>query len=89
MLCRVSNLPLGLSILCSSTIRRDYHGQSKWQADSVFEDPFWVGVFEHVEDGKLSVAKVILAQNQRVMKFKSLFKSIIAVCNLVQLWQLL
>ena len=24
-----------------------------------FEDPFWVGVFEHVEDGKLSVAKVI------------------------------
>ena len=24
-----------------------------------FEDPFWVGVFEHIEDGKLSVAKVI------------------------------
>ena len=24
-----------------------------------FEDPFWVGAFEHVEDGKLSVAKVI------------------------------
>ena len=24
-----------------------------------FEDSFWVGVFEHVEDGKLSVAKVI------------------------------
>ena len=24
-----------------------------------FEEPFWVGVFEHVEDGKLSVAKVI------------------------------
>ena len=23
-----------------------------------FEDPFWVGVFEHIEDGKLSVAKV-------------------------------
>lgn len=23
-----------------------------------FEDPFWVGVFERVEDGKLSVAKV-------------------------------
>ena len=24
-----------------------------------FEEPFWVGIFEHIEDGKLSVAKVI------------------------------
>ena len=24
-----------------------------------FEESFWVGVFEHIEDGKLSVAKVI------------------------------
>ena len=23
-----------------------------------FEEPFWVGVFEHIEGGKLSVAKV-------------------------------
>ena len=23
-----------------------------------FEDPFWVGVFEHIENEKLSVAKV-------------------------------
>ena len=23
-----------------------------------FEEPFWVGVFERIEDGKLSVAKV-------------------------------
>ena len=23
-----------------------------------FEEPFWVGVFEKIEDGKLSVAKV-------------------------------
>ena len=23
-----------------------------------FEDPFWVGVFERIENGKLSVAKV-------------------------------
>ena len=23
-----------------------------------FEDPFWIGVFERIEDGKLSVAKV-------------------------------
>ena len=25
-----------------------------------FEDPFWVGVFEHIEDEKLSVAKVMI-----------------------------
>lgn len=24
-----------------------------------FEEPFWVGVFERIEDGKLSVAKVV------------------------------
>ena len=24
-----------------------------------FEEPFWVGIFERIEDGKLSVAKVI------------------------------
>ena len=23
-----------------------------------FEEPFWVGIFERIEDGKLSVAKV-------------------------------
>ena len=23
-----------------------------------FEQPFWVGVFERIEDGKLSVAKI-------------------------------
>ena len=23
-----------------------------------FEEPFWVVIFEHIEDGKLSVAKV-------------------------------
>ena len=23
-----------------------------------FEEPFWVGIFEHIQDGKLSVAKV-------------------------------
>ena len=23
-----------------------------------FEEPFWIGVFERIEDGKLSVAKV-------------------------------
>lgn len=54
-----------------------------------FEDPFWVGVFEHIEDGKLSVAKVTFAQNQRIMKFGSIFKNFISVCALVRLYQLL
>ena len=24
-----------------------------------FEEPYWIGVFEHIEDGKLTVAKVV------------------------------
>lgn len=39
-------------------LRRNCHGQSFEKADSVFEEPFWVGVFECVSDGKLSVCKV-------------------------------
>ena len=27
-----------------------------------FEEPFWVGVFERIEDGKLSVAKVTFGE---------------------------
>ncbi len=29
-----------------------------------FEEPFWVGVFERIEDGKLSVAKVTFGAEQ-------------------------
>ena len=29
-----------------------------WKLTVYFEAPFWVGVFERIEDGKLSVAKV-------------------------------
>ena len=54
-----------------------------------FEDPFWVGVFEHIEDGKLSVAKVTFGAEPRIMRFKSIFKNSVTVCNLVRLWQLL
>ena len=39
-------------------LRRNCHGQSFGKADSFFEEPFWVGVFERVSDGKLSVCKV-------------------------------
>lgn len=30
-----------------------------------FEDPFWVGVFERTEDGKLSVSKVVFGAEPR------------------------
>ena len=33
-------------------------GESKVTLTVYFDNPFWVGVFEHIEDGKLSVCKV-------------------------------
>ena len=44
-----------------------------------FEEPFWVGVFERIEDDKLSVAKVTLVQNQKTMKCRSIFENTIPV----------
>lgn len=32
--------------------------ESKGMLTVYFDNPFWVGVFEHIEDGKLSVCKV-------------------------------
>ena len=32
-----------------------------------FEEPFWVGVFERVSDGKLSVCKVTFGADDRVI----------------------
>ena len=34
-----------------------------------FEEPFWVGVFECVSDGKLSVCRLRLVQNQKTMRY--------------------
>ena len=31
-----------------------------------FENPFWVGVFERIEDGKLSVCKVTFGVFERI-----------------------
>ena len=39
-------------------LRRNCHGKSFRKADGIFEEPFGVGVFEHVPDGKLFVFKV-------------------------------
>ena len=44
-----------------------------------FEEPFWVGVFERIEDGKLFVAKEHLVQNQRITKCRNIFKNTILV----------
>ena len=45
-----------------------------------FEEPFWVGIFERIEDGKLSVAKVtFVLQSQKIMKYRNIFKSAISV----------
>ena len=41
-----------------------------------FEGPFWVGVFERMENGKLSV-RLFLAQRQKIMKSGSSFSSTI------------
>ena len=34
-------------------------GQVSNKLTVYFDDPFWVGVFEHIDNGKLSVSKVI------------------------------
>ena len=35
-----------------------YKRQVNGRLTVYFEEPFWVGIFEHIEDGKFSVAKV-------------------------------
>ena len=40
------------------TLMRNCHGQSIGQIDSVFEKSFWIGIFERISEGKLSVCKV-------------------------------
>ena len=44
-----------------------------------FEEPFWVGIFERIEDGKLSVAKVTFVQNQKITKCRNIFNNTISV----------
>ena len=40
-----------------------------------FEEPFWVGVFERMENGKLSVCKVTFGAEPKIMKSGSSFSS--------------
>lgn len=50
----------------------DYYGQSKWQTDSIFEKPFWVGIFERV----LLLRKQKEADEQRMFELKQQKKRI-------------
>lgn len=38
-----------------------------------YGEPFWVGVFECVSDGKLSACKDSVVQSQRTMRYMILF----------------
>ena len=50
-----------------------------------FEAPFWVGVFECIEKGKLSVCKVTFGAEQRTTKSGSIYLKITVGCTSVHL----
>ena len=39
-----------------------------------FEEPFWVGIFERIEDGKLSVAKVTFGAEPKDCEVQRMFE---------------
>ena len=45
-----------------------------------FEEPFWVGIFERIEDGKIICGKGnIWCRAKKIMKYRNIFKSAISV----------
>ncbi len=54
-----------------------------------FEEPFWIGVFERYEDGKLSVAKVTFGAEPKDYDVYQFILNTIMVYNSALLWQLL
>lgn len=65
VLCRVSNLPLqGVRSLLINQLGGIVMDKVSDKLTVFFEEPFWVGVFEHIENGKLSVAKVTFGAEQ-------------------------
>ena len=42
-----------------------------------FEEPFWVGVFERIEDGKLSVAKVIFGAEPKRLRSAGIYSKVL------------
>jgi len=56
---RVSNLPLRVVRSLFITIKEGFvMDRAKAGLTVYFGEPFWVGVFERIEDGKISVCKV-------------------------------
>jgi len=68
-----------MMFLRKSTMRRKIHGDEgdvrtekcQGRLTVYFEDPFWVGVFERIENGKISAAKVTFgAEPKRNVNWK-------------------
>ena len=39
----------------------------------MFEDPFWVGIYERYDDGQYEVCKISLVQSQKTMRCMGFF----------------
>ncbi len=39
----------------------------------LFDEPFWIGVLEHISEGKLSVCKVTFGKERKITRYVSLF----------------
>lgn len=68
---------------------RSCHGQSFGKLLVFFEELFWVGVFERVSDGKISVCMVTFGAEPKDYEIYDFVLKNIINCNLVQLWQLM
>ena len=54
-----------------------------------FEDPFWIGILERVESGRMTVCKITFGWSQRIASTRIPGKGILWSAVLVRLWQLL
>ena len=53
-----------------------------------FEDPFWVGVFERIENGRLSAAKVTFGAEPKEPELLIYLRGTTTDCNSVRLLRL-
>ena len=54
-----------------------------------FEDPFWIGVLERVEGGRMTVCKITFGPEPKDYEVHGFLAKEYTVCGLVRLWQLL
>ena len=52
-----------------------------------FEDPFWVGVFERIEDGKLSVSKVTFGAEPKDYEVQEYIQKCYSSLKFTQTWK--